>query len=78
MCVLAQGFSVKVHLVEQEASILQLLIRVLELEMISTFILDTFAGENAIKHMAVHHLFVFFVFWHKDSHKTCHLTKDIS
>ena len=43
--------------------------------MLKTFILDTFAGENAIKPMDFY-LFEFFVFALKDSHSKLHLSND--
>ena len=55
-----QGFSSKVQLGQQKTSKKPQIIRILDFKMLKTFILDTFAGENAIKPMYFH-VFAFLI-----------------
>ena len=50
-CIFAQGFSVKVQRFDQKIKLLISFIRFLDLKMLKTFVLDTFADENTIKPM---------------------------
>ena len=50
-CVFAQGFSLKVQLLDQNIEKVTIFIRFFDIKVLKTFILDTFASENAIKPM---------------------------
>ena len=56
-CIFAQGFSVKAQRFDQKSKFLTSFITFLDLKMLKTFVLDTFADENTIKPM----YFQFFV-----------------
>ena len=56
-CIFAQGFSVKAQRFDQKSKFLTSFITFLDLKMLKTFVLDTFAGENTVKPM----YFQFFV-----------------
>ena len=56
-CIFAQGFSVKAQRFDQKSKFLISFITFLDLKMLKTFVLDTFADENTIKPM----YFQFFV-----------------
>ena len=53
-CIFAQGFSVKMLHVLQKVWNLTQFIRVWDLKVLKTLVLDTFAGENAIKPTVLH------------------------
>ena len=48
-CIFAQGFSVKAQRFDQKSKFLTSFITFLDLKMLKTFVLDTFADENTIK-----------------------------
>ena len=49
VCIFAQGFSLKMQLVEQKAWFLNCFITFLESKTLKTLILDRFVSENTIK-----------------------------
>jgi len=53
LCIIAKRFAVKIQLVEQHMPILMLFIKVSELEVLTTLILDTSAGEQIVKPMVL-------------------------
>ena len=55
-CIFAQGFSVKVLHVLQKVWNWTQFIRVLDLKVLKTLVLDTFAAENTVKQMVFHFL----------------------
>ena len=71
LCIFAQGFSLNMQLLDQHIQNLTIFIRVLNLKVLKTLILDTFAGEHTIKPMDFQSFCVFLHFHTRVLIKSC-------